>query len=85
MFSFAPTGSKKKVAMELAQKKLKSIKKSESDNYKISGKLYRFLISKGYNYDIVKEIVKDKMENVYKLSVPLKVDINTGVTWYDAK
>ncbi len=35
--------------------------------------------------DEVKEIVKDKMENVYKLSVPLKVDIETGVNWYDAK
>lgn len=51
----------KKVAMELAQKKLSSIKKSENDKYKISGKLYRFLTSKGYNYDIVKETVKDVM------------------------
>ena len=51
----------KKVAMELAKKKLTSIKKSENDKYKISGKLYRFLISKGYNYDIVKETVKDVM------------------------
>ena len=35
--------------------------------------------------DIVKEIVKEKMENVYELSVPLKVDIETGINWYDAK
>ena len=35
--------------------------------------------------EIVKEIVKDKMENVYKLSVPLKVDIEIGKTWYEAK
>lgn len=35
--------------------------------------------------DIVKEIVKDSMENVCKLSVPLKVDINYGKSWYDAK
>ena len=35
--------------------------------------------------DVVREIVRDKMENVYKLSVPLKVDIETGVNWYDAK
>ena len=33
----------------------------------------------------VKEIVKDKMENVYKLNVPLKVDIGTGNNWYEAK
>ena len=30
-------------------------------------------------------IVKDVMENVYKLEVPLKVDINYGQNWYDAK
>jgi len=45
------------------------------------------LIFNVYNdeLDIVKNIVKDKMENVYKLSVPLKVEIETGVNWYDAK
>ena len=34
---------------------------------------------------IVKEIIKDKMENAYKLSVPLEVDIEEGTNWYDAK
>lgn len=34
---------------------------------------------------ILKEILKDAMENVVKLSVPLKIEINTGVNWYDAK
>jgi DNA polymerase-1 len=45
------------------------------------------LIFNVYNdeLDEVRKIVKDKMENVYKLSVPLKVDINIGSTWYDAK
>ena len=33
----------------------------------------------------VKAIIKDKMENVYKLSVPLVVDIEEGTNWYDAK
>ena len=33
----------------------------------------------------LKEIVHDAMENVVKLSVPLKIDINTGINWYDAK
>jgi len=33
----------------------------------------------------VKEIIKDKMENAYKLSVPLEVDIEEGNNWYDAK
>lgn len=34
---------------------------------------------------VVKEIVDRCMDNVYKLDVPLKVDIETGVNWYDAK
>ncbi|MBQ3114695.1 MAG: DNA polymerase I [Clostridia bacterium] len=33
----------------------------------------------------VKEILKNQMENAYKLDVPLKVDMNVGETWYDAK
>ena len=34
---------------------------------------------------IVKEIVKEKMENAFKLSVPLVVDINMGKDLYEAK
>ncbi len=33
----------------------------------------------------VKKIVKDVMENVYELEVPLKVDINYGKNWFEAK
>lgn len=33
----------------------------------------------------VTEIVRDIMENTYQLSVPLKVDIETGKNWYEAK
>lgn len=51
----------KTVALNLAKKKIVTIKKNESDNYKASGKLYRFLISKGYNYDVVKDVVKEVM------------------------
>jgi len=32
---------------------------------------------------IVAKILKDNMENVVKLSVPLTVDVNSGKTWYD--
>ena len=35
--------------------------------------------------EIVEQIVKEKMENVYKLNVPLKTDINIGINWYEAK
>ena len=33
----------------------------------------------------VKTIIHDIMENTYKLDVPLKVDINVGQNWYEAK
>ena len=35
--------------------------------------------------DIIKEIVRDKMEHVLTLKVPLKVDITYGNNWYEAK
>ena len=33
----------------------------------------------------VKSILKRSMENAFELAVPLKIDMNTGVSWYDAK
>ena len=43
-----------------------------------------FYVSVLFEYE--EEIVQsDKMENVIKLSVPLKVDIETGNDWYEAK
>lgn len=35
--------------------------------------------------DIVKQILKEKMENAVQLSVPLDVQISVGDDWYDAK
>jgi len=35
--------------------------------------------------DQLKEIVKTEMENVYKLSVPLVVEVGVGPNWRDAK
>lgn len=51
----------KEVALNVGRKKYESIRRKESDNYKLSGKLYRFLISRGYAYDIVKDVVKEIM------------------------
>ncbi len=51
----------KKAALTIGRKKYESIIKKESDTYKLSGKLYRFLISRGYAYDIVKDVVKEIM------------------------
>ena len=35
--------------------------------------------------EIMKELVRNVMENAYNLEVPLKVDIELGINWYDAK
>ena len=35
--------------------------------------------------EIVRQIVKEEMENVAKLSVQLMVDVQEGQNWYDAK
>ncbi len=35
--------------------------------------------------DFVKSIVKNQMENVLDLKIPLDVDISIGDTWYEAK
>lgn len=51
----------KNKAFDIAKKKYNSLKKRESDTYKLSGKLYRFLMSKGYDYEIVKDVVKKVM------------------------
>ena len=53
--------NEKNIALNLAKKKLDIIKKKENDNFKISGKLYRYLISKGYGYDVTSEVVKEVM------------------------
>lgn len=46
-------------AIILAQKKYNELKRRESDQYKLSQKLYRFLISKGYNYDLASDVMKE--------------------------
>ena len=33
----------------------------------------------------LQEIIKDAMENIVKISVPLKIEINTGSNWFEAK
>lgn len=47
------------IATELAIKKLRVLEKRENDKRILSQKLYRFLMSKGYNYDLVSAVTKD--------------------------
>lgn len=53
--------NEKNIALEMAKKKLEIIRKKETDKFKVSGKLYRYLISKGYDMSIVSDIVKETM------------------------
>ena len=46
------------IAYEMALKKYNILSKRESDDYKLSQKLYRFLISKGYGYDVSSRVIK---------------------------
>lgn len=45
-------------AYNLAIKKYNTIAKREDDKFKLSQKLYRFLLSKGYDYDTVSYVVR---------------------------
>lgn len=53
--------NEKNTAFNIAKKKFDLLKKKEDDNYKISGKLYRYLVSKGYGYDVINDVVKQVM------------------------
>jgi len=45
---------------------MKSLIKGESDNFKISSKLIRFLMSKGYEYEMSLKITKELFKiNIY--------------------
>lgn len=48
----------KAIVYEIALKKYKVFSKRENDNYKLTQKLYRFLMGKGYDYDLIKDVVK---------------------------
>ena len=41
--------------------------------------------AKANELEKLKVIIKDAMENVVKISVPLKIEINTGTNWFDTK
>ena len=53
----------REVAYNLVLKKYNVISKRESDKYKLSQKLYRYIVSKGYSYDIASYAIKKVLEN----------------------
>lgn len=48
-----------KRAIELCEKKYLSIIKRESDDFKIKNKITRYLLGRGYDYDIAKECIRE--------------------------
>lgn len=40
---------------------------------------------KNEELEVIKKIIKEEMENACKLEAPLKVEIDTGINWYEAK
>lgn len=52
-------------AFKLAEKKYNILKKKESDKYKLSQKLFRFLLSKGYDYNCCNSVVRRLTNNEY--------------------
>lgn len=72
-----------KIAMVEASKKLKESNMKTKMILQVHDELI-FDVFKD-ELDMVKEIVKETMEGACKMSVPLKVDIEVGTDWYDAK
>lgn len=72
-----------KVAMVSVYKELKARRMKS----KLILQVHDELIVEAYKDEIeeVKSIVKEKMEKAAALKVPLTVDINSGMSWYDTK
>ena len=52
---------------------------------KVGAGIYMYLPLGLKVFNNIQNIVKEEMEQVCKLEVPLKVEIDTGTNWYEAK
>ena len=73
--------------IKMAMVKVFNVLKERNLKSKIILQVHDELILNVYKDELkeIETIVKDSMENVLPLSVPLEVDINEGENWYDAK
>ena len=73
--------------IKLAMIKINNLLKEKNLKTKMLIQVHDELIFDVYEdeFDEIKSLIKDTMENIYKLSVPLKVSIEYGKNWYDAK
>ena len=73
--------------IKIAMVKVHARLKSENLQSRLVLQIHDELIVDACNDEVekVRDILKSEMENAFSLSVPLRVDINAGRTWYDAK
>ena len=73
--------------IKMAMIKLQNILDEKNLNTKMLVQVHDELVFDVPNneVEIVIPIIRETMENIYKLSLPLKVDIEYGKTWYEAK
>ena len=73
--------------IKLAMIKLQEKIDSNNLNSKMLVQVHDELVFDVYNneVEIMTNIIRDVMENIYHMDVPLKVDIEYGKTWYEAK
>lgn len=73
--------------LKMAMVKLHNILKEKNLKTKMLLQVHDELIFEVPNDELetIKELVRNNMEGIYKLSVPLKVEIEYGKDWYDAK
>lgn len=72
-----------KLAMNNIYKELKRRKMSSKLIMQVHDEL--IIETNDSEIELVKRIMKDSMENVIKLNIPLEVDLNVGKSWYEAK
>jgi DNA polymerase-1 len=73
--------------IKIAMVKVYNRLKSEAARSRLILQVHDELIVEAHKDEMqrVKEILRSEMEQAYKLKVPLRADISTGKTWFDAK
>lgn len=73
--------------IKIAMNKLYKALKDNNLKSKLVMQVHDELIVETYNdeKEIVSKLMRESMENVIKLDIPLEVDLNVGQSWYDAK
>ncbi len=73
--------------IKIAMNKLYKALKDNNLKSKLVMQVHDELIVETYNDELekVKQLMRESMENVIKLDIPLDVDLNVGKSWYEAK